>query len=179
MFEKYAIWLAVVLACAWLPRAGAEPQPGDEGPDIGEVQRAAARFAGCDPDSVRQLEQDVRALRPMPDARVRMLKEQRIRLDKRDEVLGRVTDLYYERLRIHARLASDEEVPAGERAEMVLAAAEAGARLDALTGGEFSRLLRVQREEAERSRIGYRWDDPGEDGQRRDQRSPKATPSNR
>ncbi len=125
-------------------------------PDVLEVQRAAARFAGCDPESLQRLERDVRALRPVPDTRARMLKEQRVRLDKRDEVLARVTDLYYERLRARTRLDRGAELSPDEHLELQLAAEEAGSRLDALTGGEFSRLVEERREEAERARVGFR-----------------------
>ena len=172
--ERIALPTLALRGWAWAAAARAGDEPRALPPDIGEVQRAAARFAGCDPDSVRQLARDVRALRPLPDARVRMLKEERIRLDKRDEVLARATDLYYERLRLLERLAREELTPA-ERSEVSLAADEATARLDALTGGEFGRMLRLAAEEAERARVGYRWGDREEGPQG----SPKATPSNR
>lgn len=155
------IHLVGALLCAVALHAGAdELESLVEGePDVRALQRAAVAFIGCDPESVRRLEMDVRALRPMPDARARLLKEQRARMDRRDEVLDRVTDLYYERLRARIRLAGDPDLPSEEQLELRLRIDEAGARLDALTEGEFTRLLRRQREEGERSRVGYRRSD--------------------
>lgn len=162
------IHLVGALLCAVTLHAGADELDSlvDGEPDVRALQRAAVAFIGCDPDSVRRMEQDARALRPMPDARARLLKEQRVRMDRRDEVLDRVTDLYYERLRARIRLAGDPDLPPEERLELRLRIDEAGARLDALTEGEFTRLLRRQREEGERSRVGYRREEVRDRGAR-------------
>ena len=132
-------------------------------PEVRELQRAAVRLIDCDPDSARRLEQDVRALRPMPDARARLLKEQRARNDRREEVLRRVTDLYYERQRARIRLDREPDLSDDERVALLLAAEESAAHLDALTGGEFSRLLARVREEDARARVGQWTPEGGRD----------------
>ncbi len=148
--------LAGALLCLFaLGARAAELDPLLEGePEVRELQRAAVRLIGCDPDSARRLEQDVRALRPLPEARARLLKEQRARHDRRAEVLRRVTDLYYERQRARVRLAREPGLSSDERVELLLSAAESAAHLDALTGGEFSRVVALEQDEDERARVG-------------------------
>jgi hypothetical protein len=63
-------------------------------------------------------------------------REARAVIALRDDVLDEVTQLYFERLRVLARLEASPDP--GERAQLVLRAAELAAGLDAWTGGAFN-----------------------------------------
>jgi hypothetical protein len=68
-------------------------------------------------------------------------RERRERIELRDEVLDRVNRLYFERLRVLARLASLPDGPGDERLELEIRERELRAGLDGWSGGAFSRLV--------------------------------------
>ncbi len=75
--------------------------------------------------------------------RIRILSEQQDRMELRARVLEEVTLRYFERQRARAELgAGDPDRDPAEATRLLLEIAEITAGLDALTGGEFSRLLR-------------------------------------
>jgi hypothetical protein len=74
--------------------------------------------------------------------RIRILSEQQDRMELRARVLEEVTQRYFERQRARAEFAADDpERDPAEATRLLLEIAEITAGLDALTGGEFSRLL--------------------------------------
>jgi ligand-binding sensor domain-containing protein len=75
-----------------------------------------------------------------PDDAIAISKERRELIELRDQVLDRVNRLYFERLRVLARLDALPAERGGERGELELRARELAAGLDAWTGGEFARI---------------------------------------
>ncbi len=76
-----------------------------------------------------------------PDQALQISRERRQLVELRDQVLERVNRLYFERLRVLARLQALGPGAAGtEAAELTLRARELSAHLDAWSGGTFSRL---------------------------------------
>jgi len=70
--------------------------------------------------------------------RIRVLAEQQRRVELRQEVLGEVTAVYFDRLRARARLELGPEMGEVDRALLRLEIGELTARLDGLTGGRFA-----------------------------------------
>jgi hypothetical protein len=75
-----------------------------------------------------------------PDSALAVSKERRELIELRDQVLERVSRLYFERHRVLARLAAQGASGGAERRELEIRAAELAAQLDAWTGGTFGRL---------------------------------------
>jgi hypothetical protein len=75
-----------------------------------------------------------------PDPALSVSRERRQLIELRDQVLERVNRLYFERLRMLARLAALPPERAEERVELELRIRELAAQLDAWTGGMFSQL---------------------------------------
>jgi ligand-binding sensor domain-containing protein len=77
-----------------------------------------------------------------PDRALAVSRERRELIELRDQVLDRVNRLYFERLRVLARLRALDAGPehASERAELEIRSRELAAGLDAWSGGLFSRL---------------------------------------
>lgn len=86
-----------------------------------------------------QLTWDLESLEA-PTHALAISRERRALIELRDQVLDRVNHLYFEHLRLRARLADAAMGSAAERRELELRAAELAARLDAWSGGMFSRL---------------------------------------
>jgi hypothetical protein len=84
-----------------------------------------------------QLTWDLSSLEAPTDA-LAISRERRALIELRDQVLDRVNHLYFEHLRVRARLA-DADAEA-DRRELEIRADELAARLDAWSGGMFSRL---------------------------------------
>jgi hypothetical protein len=76
-----------------------------------------------------------------PEDALAVSRERRQLIELRDQVLERVNRLYFERLRVLARLGALPPGPGAERVEAELRALELAAHLDAWTGGVFSRLV--------------------------------------
>jgi len=87
-----------------------------------------------------QLTWDLMALRA-PDHAIAISRERRERIELRDQVLERVTRLYFDRERALAKLAATE-LQGGAARELELQADELAAQLDAWSGGGFSRIAR-------------------------------------
>jgi len=77
--------------------------------------------------------------------RIRVLSEEADRVQLRARVVEEATHLYYQRQRLRARLTSEIDLEPLQRIELELDLRETTARLDAITGGEFSRLMRQAR----------------------------------
>jgi hypothetical protein len=77
-----------------------------------------------------------------PDDAIAISRERRERIELRDQVLDRVNRLYFERLRVLARLAELPAGPGAERTELEIRERELRAGLDGWSGGAFSQLVR-------------------------------------
>ena len=86
-----------------------------------------------------ELEWDLAELRH-PSRALAISKERRELIELRDQVLERVHRLYFERLRVLARLAALGPESRDARVELELRSRELAAGLDAWSGGSFSRL---------------------------------------
>ncbi len=86
-----------------------------------------------------ELEWDLSELRE-PSRALAISKERRELIELRDQVLERVHRLYFERLRVLARLEALGPEGGDARAELELRSRELAAGLDAWSGGSFSRL---------------------------------------
>ncbi len=91
-------------------------------------------------DLTVELEWDLADL-VMSYERIRVLSEQQRRLELRARVLEDVTVAYYDRQRARARLQFEPQLGPDDRLRLQLEVSEATARLDALTGGAFSKKL--------------------------------------
>jgi hypothetical protein len=87
-----------------------------------------------------QLTWELARLRDPGDA-IAISRERRERIELRDQVLDRVNRLYFERLRVLARLAQLPAGPGPERTELEIRERELRAGLDGWSGGAFSQLV--------------------------------------
>lgn len=97
-----------------------------------------------------ELEWELSELRD-PGRAIAVSRERRELIELRDQVLERVNRLYFERLRVLARLAALGPDSAEERAALELQARELAAGLDAWSGGTFSRLTAASPQSPRRS----------------------------
>ena len=74
--------------------------------------------------------------------RIRTLSEQQRRMELRRRVLEDVTRCYFDRLRTIAELDLTPDLDPATRAQLLLRIDELTAQLDAMTGGEFSRMMK-------------------------------------
>jgi ligand-binding sensor domain-containing protein len=135
--------LPSVRASFGLDRERAHSDDQDEVFSSGAVRNLldSASDRGTDVSVALQLTWELERLRDPGDA-LAISRERRERIELRDQVLDRVNRLYFERLRVLARLA---QLPAGsgaERVELEIRERELRAGLDGWSGGAFSRLVR-------------------------------------
>jgi hypothetical protein len=134
----------------WLPRvvlAGVASRDRDEGTDVDEAVASGSFYRLVDQDEGRARDAalslaftwELGELLYHPE-QIDILREAREVIELRDDVLDEITQLYFERSRVLAELASAQAPEEAQR--LRLRAAELAAGIDAWTGGWFSRALR-------------------------------------
>lgn len=143
--SRGAGWLPVVRATLGVDRDRSSERDRDEVFSSGAVRqlfdRGRKRASGLSLDL--RLTWSLARLRDPGDS-IAISRERRERSELRDQILDRVTRLYFERERVLARLAAlaPDAPDASERSSLGIRERELRARLDAWSGGGFTRRLR-------------------------------------